>query len=223
MSCPFCGASVPVDHVVKGMGMAECPSCNGVFQLDRPPQQGTPAPPSTAPEPRDLPPPGLEIARDDHSLIILHDWPRTPGFALLATAVVMLGPLLSVVSSGVVWSLVLLLIVEVVLVAMGIAFVSNQTSIIVAGGELHVGFQPVPWFGGHVLATDAIDQLYVASIASGRRSDRTTYELRAMLRGGTELPLVTGITDRESAMFIEQALERQLGVVDRSVPGERRW
>jgi hypothetical protein len=82
---------------------------------------------------------------------------------------------------------------------------------------------PVPWAGNTSISSVEISQLYAKEKAN-RSSDggSTSFEVRAILRDGRNVKLVGGLTSSEQALFIEQAVEKCLGIKDAVVKGEIR-
>lgn len=101
----------------------------------------------------------------------------------------------------------------------------NKTFIKVIYPNISVEHSPIPWPGNKVIRTSEIDQLFCEEIVS--RSRRTgnisyTYTVGIILKGGKRDELVAGLEPPEQARFIEQEIERFLGIKDRSVAGEMR-
>lgn len=101
----------------------------------------------------------------------------------------------------------------------------NSTVIRVADGMLSVRHGPLPWRGNLDLPTDGIEQIYCQNKLRTNRHDdgRTTtsmqYEVHAVINGQKQ-KLLGGLYEADQAIFIEQRLERFLGIEDRQIPGE---
>ncbi|HLQ46343.1 MAG TPA: hypothetical protein VK137_16485, partial [Planctomycetaceae bacterium] len=84
---------------------------------------------------------------------------------------------------------------------------------------------PVPWKGNLDLATDGIEQIYCQRKINRSRSDdgdistSTRFEVHAVA-GAQKVKLLSGLQEADHALFVEQRLERFLGIEDRPVPGE---
>ncbi len=102
-----------------------------------------------------------------------------------------------------------------------IASLFNSTFISAGQGQLRIGHGPLPWRGGLELAESEIDQLFCKMKTSNNRNGSSSvYEVWAMMRDGTSRKLLgTGLSE-DQALFIEQKLERAMGIKDRAVPGE---
>jgi hypothetical protein len=106
---------------------------------------------------------------------------------------------------------------------LSIAALLNRTVLEVdADRTLSVRHGPLPWPGRVTLDSGDVTQVYVVeNVRTGERSRGTVTELRAIRRGGTRVKLLglSGLTTEE-ALYLEQELERRLGLRDVPVLGE---
>lgn len=104
-----------------------------------------------------------------------------------------------------------------------LASVINVTEVKINPAEFSVRHGPLPWLGNKRLAASDITQVYCKErVSRGRRSTSVTYEVDAVTPANTTEKLLTGLNEPEEALFLEQEIERFLGVKDRPVPGELR-
>jgi len=104
-----------------------------------------------------------------------------------------------------------------------IALFVNKTVLIVEAGQLRVYHGPLPWFGNKTVDAGNIDQLYCQKkVHHGEDSSHTSYNLHAVTQDGKKVKIASGMNERDQALYIEQQLERHLGIEDRAVPGELR-
>ena len=97
----------------------------------------------------------------------------------------------------------------------------NRTTITVGGGELTVRHGPLPWPGGRVVPAHEIVQLYREERTTNTRSGRSfRHELNATTGDGRKVRLVARVPGADLALYLEHAIERELGLVDQHVPGE---
>ena len=98
----------------------------------------------------------------------------------------------------------------------------NQTTIQVKGGELTIHHYPLPWWGNKRIQALDIEQIYSKEKVSRSKEGRVsyTYEVYAILNNSTKEKLVGGLKEQELAFYIEQTLEKYLGIRDRPVRGE---
>jgi hypothetical protein len=102
----------------------------------------------------------------------------------------------------------------------------NHTSVVVGGGRLTVTRAPLPWPKRTLGAADIV-QLYCMerthqdrAPGRGKSSAVRTYDVLAKRRHERDLLLVTELPDPEQALFLEQEIERALGIRDEPVRGE---
>jgi hypothetical protein len=110
------------------------------------------------------------------------------------------------------------------LITLGLAYVLVANLINVtraeataAGLRITHGPLPVPWRFRRMLAVAEIDQLACSS--TSWRSG-TYYDLCVLRRDGSTTTLVSGFSEPQQALYLEQQFERRLKIVDRPVPGE---
>ncbi|MBN1344564.1 MAG: hypothetical protein JXQ73_17875 [Phycisphaerae bacterium] len=97
----------------------------------------------------------------------------------------------------------------------------NRTVIKVASGILSVRHTPLPWPGNHRIETAGLDQIYCTEeIRHGEDNASFNYVVNAKLTDGRKVKLLTGLDEPDQALFIEQQIERHLGIEDRPVRGE---
>lgn len=99
----------------------------------------------------------------------------------------------------------------------------NSTRVMANYESLRVRHGPLPWFGNRDVPRLDIDQLFTKEkVVQGKNGPSRSYELHARLRSGRDVKLVTGLSEAEQARFMEQELERFLGIRDEAVSGELR-
>jgi hypothetical protein len=97
----------------------------------------------------------------------------------------------------------------------------NRTVIRVGTGVVSVRHGPLPWFGNADLDSVDIKQLYCKEKVTRSRSGTSlTYEVRVITRDDRNVRLVGGLPGSEQAIYLEQAIEKYLGIVDQPVKGE---
>ena len=113
-----------------------------------------------------------------------------------------------------------------VAVGLGIGYAAlagfvNSTTVRIGKGVLRIRHGPLPWLGNRDLRGAEIDQLYCASkTSSSKNGTSTTYDVRAVLRSGKTLHLLRGLTEVEQALYVEQRVERALGIKHLPEAGE---
>lgn len=101
-----------------------------------------------------------------------------------------------------------------------ICLVVNQTKIRVSRSEVVVRHGPLPWWGSKTISARDINQLYTRErIGRGRNSSRASYEVHMIDQQSTHKKMITGLESAEYAFYIEQEIEKYLGIQDRPVRG----
>lgn len=107
------------------------------------------------------------------------------------------------------------------LLYLGIAGFLNSTMIKIDDFRLTVTHQPILWLYTPELRRDDIVQLYCTlHINRGRTYTHYSYQLHAIVKNGKHICLLKGIEKAEQAQFLEQEIEKFLGIKDRYVKGE---
>ena len=97
----------------------------------------------------------------------------------------------------------------------------NRTYLRVGRGMLEVFHRPVPWIGNKTLPATEIRQLFVKDHVEYRNKILTvTFEVHAITQEGKTIKLVRGLASHEQALFMEQEVEKYLGLKDIPVKGE---
>jgi len=108
--------------------------------------------------------------------------------------------------------------VGLILPYVAIAFWVNRTFVEVSGAEIAVTHRPLPFPGNRRLQVMDLRQLFCVERA--RRKESPTYAVMARLASGREVTLISGLTHDREARFIEERIERRLGLGNQPVSGE---
>jgi hypothetical protein len=112
-----------------------------------------------------------------------------------------------------------------VAVGIGIAYYSlagwfNRSLITVGEGKIVVRHGPLPWWGNKDVESRTIQQLYVKEKANrSRNSARSSYDLHALTTDGRSFKLMAGFPESDQALYVEQEVEKFLGIPDAEVKG----
>ncbi len=99
----------------------------------------------------------------------------------------------------------------------------NRTMIDVSPREIRVRIGPVPWPGNRAVAPAQVAQVYREEIVRHTKNGQSiTYQLSVALKDGKKLKLVSGVNAADQALYLEQEIERHLGIRDQAVVGEMR-
>ena len=97
----------------------------------------------------------------------------------------------------------------------------NRTHILVSRAKIAVRHGPLPWVGNAELEVSNLKQLYVKEKhMQYNRTTSTTYEVHAITHNGRTIRLVRGLETSEQAFYVEQEIEKYVGIEDVSVKGE---
>jgi hypothetical protein len=97
----------------------------------------------------------------------------------------------------------------------------NRTRVSVSRNQLTIRHGPLPWKGNLELPGKQFTQLYGEEIISrGKNGPTITYNLLALDREGQKVKLLSGLTDKDQVLYLEQTMERRLGIEDAAVAGE---
>ena len=97
----------------------------------------------------------------------------------------------------------------------------NRTQIVVGIGKITVRHGPLPWAGNLELQVGNVKQLYSNEKRSqSDGSTSTAYEVHAITQYGRTIKLVRGLETSQQALYIEQEIEKYLGIEDVPVKGE---
>lgn len=226
ITCKRCGALVPADDVNLDTMAAKCRSCNAVFSIaDQVEPDGGLAPRARL----DVPlPERFSVEHPGGGLRISWRW-HTPTAYFLAFFALFWNGFLCVwitaaLSAGA-GAFALFALIHVA-AGVGLAYTTlamflNNTQVDASYGALSVRHGPLPWLGNLQLSRDAIRQLYcVERVRRSRRSAATTYELKAVRADGSAATVLSSLQTTEQALYLEQELERFLGIKDEPVRGE---
>lgn len=218
---------MPPGNVNVQTSIAKCDSCGAVFGF------ASQVPGSTAAYGKRQVemPKGYRLEMDGADLLIIRRWFGAKYVALLFFCVFWDGFLA-------VWyyiaftkdSPLVMKVFPVLHVAVGVGITYavlagflNRTKIRLNPAELEVKHYPVPWPGNRVLQRQELDQLFCEEKLGANKNTVTySYDLLALMRDGRRIKLVSSMDTPEQALFLEQKIERHLGIADRPVAGEMR-
>lgn len=233
VACPSCGSTLRADDMNLQSMAGKCRRCHALVDLRAmvPPVEGQGNAP--APEPRDpIPvplPSGVQVEARGRDLVIVRRWFSWVYIFLAFFCVVWNGML--AFFYGIIfavdgpWMIKLFPLLHVAagvfITYLTVAGFLNRTTFRVERDHLTVRHGPVPWRGNLDVSTTALEQIFCTEhVSRGRNGTSVRYGVEAVLKDGRHLKLATGLDAREQALFIEQTLEKHLGIVDRRVRSE---
>ena len=108
--------------------------------------------------------------------------------------------------------------VGLVLPYVGAAFLVNRTIVDVSGLAITVAHKPLPFPGNRKLQVVDVRQLF--SVERARQKGSPTYTVMARLTSGREVTLISGLSTDREARFLENRIERRIGLANQPVSGE---
>jgi len=113
-----------------------------------------------------------------------------------------------------------------VVVGVGLAYSTlaglvNRTRVTVGSGAVDVRIGPLPWLGAKRVEANEITQVFGEEVRTQTRSGtNSSYRVNVITPQNRKLVLVSGLAGADMALYIEQEIEKVLGITDRKVPGE---
>ncbi len=232
--CKICGAELETADALQDPLFVRCNQCQTVSALSCSEEQ-----PQNSHSRPDVPmPKNIQMTEQGGELTITRRWITLKGLFASAFFFAFAG-----VAAGMTWMLIRdfsqlephqilgvvpFTIVGIAFTYFGLAALLNTTEFRADVMGLRIRHSPIPWPGNARIRRDELDQLFCKEKActsgGGYRSGpvRTSYlyELHAILANGRSRKLLKNLEDPKQALFIEQKLERFLGIADREVSGE---
>jgi hypothetical protein len=218
--CPRCASSIAAERVDVTRQIATCVACGNLVDLASQVGAAAGASPAEAPRPKVRPPvplpPGMALTPSVQGLVLTRRWLRGKHFVMLAVLMPLTVALAwSWQSSGFeTWmgfAAFFLASWDLMLVSMFV----NSTTITVGEREIDVRHGPLPsvLHRPQRVAVADVEQLFAARFGA-------LFEVGVVLRNKTRVPLVRPVVSEEQALFVEQQIERRLGLTDVQVAGE---
>ncbi len=228
--CTKCNAVILPADLDIARSLAKCADCGEVFNCadqlalvaDFEPSRGD----GTGP---DIPmPKGIRVFHHAHGLRIVRRWfgPKFlflivfcafwDGFMLFWFSIAIAQKQWAMAAFGTIHGLV-----GVGLTYYLIAGLVNSTTITVLNGLVKIVHGPIRVPGNREIKADALRQLYTKRIVHhSKNGTSTSYELRAMTADERDEKLLGGLEKQEQGLYIEQEIEKFLGITDRPIRGE---
>lgn len=208
IACEYCGSTLPTS-IWKG-GNRNPPSTQGSVPI----------------------PQGYQVSDDGHRLSIVIPWFSPVFFFLVFFCLFWDGFLIAwyffIPTGEMGWMGLAFLLFPLIHVAVGvgltyftIAGFVNRTEIMVQDDVLSVKHVPLPWPGNLQIATSEIQQLFCdahQTVNEGRVS--IFYKVYVVDRNNERKKLLGPLSDKQHALFLEQAIENHLRIEDQHIPGQ---
>lgn len=222
--CRNCGEQVEKENIDEAQRLVKCGKCNTIFSI-----QGLfPEQPLSRPKPEIPLPAGIEVRHDEEGFKILKDWSKIygviiGGFAIF-WAVTIIEAMPSSLKSLDIVTIILTFLPALIAVYCSAAFFCNKTTITVGptGIKINKSPLPLPFSGKKSLTVSTIQQLYIkerVSYSGKTRSAYYYYDLYLIDGGNRHLKVLSSLRSKEQALYIEQEIEKYLGIQDVDIEG----
>ncbi len=237
--CKACAAVLDKADLDMATGIATCQHCRAVMSFAKELQKPEPSytPPQVEPARKNKGPVGrpekLSIEDSPTRLRISWRWFKPHHFFLLFFAIAWNAFLVGwyVMGSQMPGPAAMKLIFFVfpivhVAVGVGIGYSAitgflNRTTVEVRSHQLRIYHSPLPWKGGRDLRRDQVQQLFVRDkVRATKQGSFQVYELKARLTDGRNITLIPAETEIDKLLYLEQQIEKRLGISDEAMPGE---
>jgi hypothetical protein len=236
VTCPSCGSALRALDISQETMSGRCPACHTLVDLRAAAPLPVPAAAGTRHdlgETRDmLPvplPAGIRVEARGRDLAIVRRWFSWVYLLLLFFCVMWFGFL--AVWYGLAFSSdapLMFKLFPLIHVAAGlflayttVAGFLNSTTFRIDRDHLTVRHGPLPWRGNLDVSTLQLEQLFCTeNVVRTRNGTTLRYGVEALLKDGSHLKVVSSLDAREQALFIEQTLEKHLGIQNRRVRSE---
>ncbi len=227
IKCKKCREDVDSKDVDLERNIAKCAQCGEVFNCEDQLSEVT-SRQQTVNRPDMTTPKGFTIKQDQGALVITRRWFGAQFLFLTFFCIFWDGFLVvwySIALSQHVWIMAVFPVLHV-LVGIGLTYYVlcgylNRTIITVKRGSIDIIHVPLPAPGAVQITTAEIAQLYTKrKVYHGNDSYSETYEVRMKTYDQKDRKLMEGFYEQDQALFVEQQIERYLGIADATVQGE---
>lgn len=222
--CESCKREIPARDIDIRSRIAKCDVCNSIFDCS----SQLPTPGASITRESLSVPKGVEIHYIENGLQLIRRW-FSPIIMFMTLFCLfwdgfMVFWFYTAISQGQ-WMMAVFGIIHG-LVGLGLTYYViggyiNKTYITVSYGALNICHKPLPFPGNKVIPTRDLKQLYSKQrISHTRNGTSVYYEVYVLTHTGKKEKLLSGLRVSEEALFIEQEIEKYLGIRDEAVPGE---
>jgi len=231
LHCPECQHQIPAEDVNIVKTIAKCVECNNIFEFTD--QLKNAKLPATSFDQREeiMMPAGIEVLKLVNELEIMVRWRKSSKnflifFCLFWNSIVAVVTL-AFAFSGSLFSFLILTpfwLVGILLIYQSIGYLLNTTYITVDRNRIAIEHKPINFLvqrDAYYHAKD-VKQLFVQRYSVGSSNGQPVYAfaLHLRLNNGKDIKLLKNLHSAEYAKYIEQEVERFLGLSDQKMEGE---
>ena len=237
LECPNCGKEVPADNINMQQTLAVCPACDTVFNfsggdVNVMAGQAQPVKPKNKFSQYEVAMPNrFDVQETDKQMTISYSWFSPTALFLTFFAIIWNGMIFGIFlpamdgfgSLGFPFAFFPLIFagVGLFLIYLNVGQYINRTYIITDARQMRIFSRPLPTFNNQTINHDDIQQLFVQQYVNhGKNGTTVTYGVVAIIQGGHRQKLISQLEKPEQALYIEQELEKYLGIADAPVRGE---
>lgn len=226
IDCPSCSQTVPADHLNIQTNVAKCNSCDVIFSFNHQAEQLSHQYNITQ---EVLQPEGVELSHflDELDISVEQPWSTVeiilislfPLLVLIATSII----IESVPSTELSRAAVITFWITSFISYISYFFIRKRHKIYIHIDDrhLHIERRPRKFIKDKQFAVRDIDQVYIKNVISGNGAKGIGVFLIVNGIGGQKhVELIKSVNSRSKAKYIEQEIERHLGIPDRRVPDE---
>jgi hypothetical protein len=228
--CTSCGTAIPAADIHLETTLAKCRQCDTVFSFAQAAGVRQAPPPEASRQRGAIPtPPDVKIEEGVQDLRLTQRWFSLKyipmAFFCIAWDSFLIFWYAIALTQGGPWIMAVFPIAHVA-VGIGLTYYTiagfiNRTRILVSRRIVAIAHGPLPWTGKVRLDAHDIAQLYCQEEANRNKNGTYyRYQLSALLRDGRKIKLLSNLNKPDTALFIEQRIEKWLKIEDHPVEGE---
>lgn len=227
LKCKNCGSQLAPEDFSPQLYAVRCPHCNALYAISTPqPNTGTP---TQVPTRAEVPlPKHTTLSIQGGDLLIVRKWITGGTFFLLFFCILWNGFIFVWQREAISdrnWTMSAFGLIHAA-VGIGIAYAVltsfiNNTTIKANHARLSITHGPLPWKGNKTIPRDTVRQIYCKEITRrSKNGPRVSYNIETCSEKNHRDTLVKGLSDPDQALFVEQQIEKHLGIKDTFVSGE---
>lgn len=239
LTCEVCGKPLPPQNVRLDLAIASCPSCHAVYDLSGRKGHALRAAGADVPErvrESVALPPRLKVEDDGVNLVVSYRW-FSSTYLVLALFALFWNGVVFAMYAGMVHTLLrngrvpggwfallfpsLHLAVGLVVAYAALAGFLNTTRVYASRHGLDVTHGPLKWAGARTWARAELTQLFgYEKVTHGKNGRSVRWHLMALDARGERKMVLDVLDAPDQVLWLEQALEKRLGISDAPVQGE---